>query len=124
MWNIHHLFPLFLVFSELPNYVKVEAETKADYLAQRSSILHWESEEILGGKIPLSQDEQKVNNLLMTYKNREIMAFMDANDTLPCAKHFFKAKPLIEESKVFHLIKQIPKGKSVVLPFFKNSCLH
>ncbi len=105
---------MFVLF-ELANYVQVKAESKADYLAQRSSVLLQESKEILGGKMPLSQDEQKVNNLLMAFKNREIMTFKDANDTLPSAKHFFKAKPFIEESKVFHLLKQAPKGMLTML---------
>lgn len=65
---------------------------------------------MIGGLLPLSLKELKVDALLKKVKNVEVDAGFLNPATYPPALHFFNAKPLIEMSNVFKFIKAMPKG--------------
>lgn len=63
-----------------------------------------------GGYQSLSEKELLVDEIVRTLKRQEIN---EGSTNLSCyapALHFFRAKPLIEQSKIFDIIKNIPKG--------------
>ena len=79
------------------------------YLTQRQQILDQESRQFLGGGLTLDSMEQAANALLMEAKQREYdQAF--ATLQFPPAMHFFEAKPLMLQSQVYQIIRQMPKG--------------
>lgn len=72
---------------------------------QREKILQQETSEKVGGRVELTPAERKLDSLLHKLKEKE----MQDRYFLP-AMHFFKAKPYIEKSQVFKLLKKMPKG--------------
>jgi predicted lysophospholipase L1 biosynthesis ABC-type transport system permease subunit len=79
------------------------------YLTQRQQILDQESRQFLGGSLTLDYMEQAANALLMEAKQREYDQAL-ATLEFPPAMHFFKAKPLMLQSEVYQIIRQMPKG--------------
>ena len=68
----------------------------------------------IGGKMKLSDSERQVNDILMTMKAKELDVARENITNFPPAVHFFHAKPLIEKSEVFKMIRNMPKGKFTV----------
>lgn len=65
---------------------------------------------IEGGHLILDSKEQHVDDIIRVLKTEEInMGFKNGSNYAP-AMHFFRAKSLIEQSKVFDAIKMVPKG--------------
>ena len=91
-------------------------ETRNDYLARRLSALTQEANEFLGSNLTLSENEQQVNNKLMSLKQQEINSSVSSNIFLP-SMHFFHSKPYIESSKVFWFLRKMPKGMHTLLVF-------
>ncbi|XP_072033342.1 adenosine deaminase 2-like [Amphiura filiformis] len=83
-----------------------------DYLASRAKLLDMEKMQRLGGKIVLTAKEQKVNETLMAMKEKEFQAGLDAKP-FSAAMHFMLAKPHIDKSEVFDIIKMMPKGAAL-----------
>ncbi|XP_072506251.1 adenosine deaminase 2 isoform X4 [Notamacropus eugenii] len=71
----------------------------------------------IGGKLLLTEQEELANKKLMALKNAEITQAMKKSQ-FPPSMHFFRAKKLIEESKVFHVLKKMPKGAALHLHDF------
>ncbi|XP_043823728.1 adenosine deaminase 2 isoform X2 [Dromiciops gliroides] len=71
----------------------------------------------IGGELSLTAQEELANKKLMTLKNEEIKQAMKKGQ-FPPSMHFFRAKKLIEESKVFHVLKKMPKGAALHLHDF------
>jgi adenosine deaminase CECR1 len=85
----------------------------ADFWDDRNTFFTKEASQIIGSSIELTEDEQKVNDILMDIKLKEYdEGFADPSKFLP-SFHFFQTKSRIEESEVFKFIQKIPKGASL-----------
>lgn len=58
-----------------------------------------------GGRVALTETEQKLDAHLHQLKEKEMSAAL-----FPPAIHFFKAKHLIERSPIFRMLQKMPKG--------------
>ncbi|KAJ8954010.1 hypothetical protein NQ318_004301 [Aromia moschata] len=67
----------------------------------------------MGASLSLTPKEQRVNDILMNYKLSEYdEGFLNPGSFL-AAQHFFKSKAAIENSEIFKIIRQLPKGASL-----------
>lgn len=73
--------------------------------AQRDLLMLEEAFRQTGGKVALTAAEQRLDTYLHLLKEKEMSAAV-----FPPAIHFFKAKPLIQESPIFKLLQKMPKG--------------
>ncbi|XP_039219076.1 adenosine deaminase 2 isoform X3 [Crotalus tigris] len=78
-------------------------------LSKREMILQKENARRTGGNLMLAQQEKYFNCKLMHLKKTEVMRAMQTG-IFPPAMHFFKAKSFIEQSAVFNILKEMPKG--------------
>uniref|UniRef100_D3TQW4 Adenosine deaminase n=1 Tax=Glossina morsitans morsitans TaxID=37546 RepID=D3TQW4_GLOMM len=112
---------IFFIFSS----AATASESNADYLATttidstvknstyfkvREALIQTEDHLSTGGDLQLNSKEIEVDKIFMKYKIEELEE--GSRDPLKNAAsmHFFKAKPLIERSKVFRFLQQMPKG--------------
>lgn len=58
----------------------------------------------------MSEKELKANEIFMEYKIKELDRGFENEEKNAAALHFFKAKPLIDKSKVFQFLHRMPKG--------------
>ncbi|MBN3319018.1 ADA2 deaminase, partial [Atractosteus spatula] len=65
-----------------------------------------------GGNIVLMEAELNVNKYLQTLKEQEV-ADCRISGKFPPAMHFFRARSLIEESRVFKFLQKMPKGAAL-----------
>lgn len=72
---------------------------------QRDLLMRQEAHRQTGGGVTLSLAEQKLDAYLHRLKEQE----MSAAHFLP-AIHFFKARPLIQQSPIFKMLQKMPKG--------------
>ncbi|KAE8744958.1 hypothetical protein FOCC_FOCC008370 [Frankliniella occidentalis] len=77
------------------------------YLVERTKFLSDESQRFLGNSLVLGAAEQRVNGLLMAWKQKEYN--VPEADFLP-AHSFFLVREAIERSPVYKFIKRMPKG--------------
>ncbi|XP_074032812.1 adenosine deaminase-like [Leptinotarsa decemlineata] len=75
------------------------SSTQADYWTDRAALLN--------------EKEREVNELLKTYKYQEYDTGFAHPESFLAAQYFFQAEEGIEQSKVFKLIKKLPKGASL-----------
>lgn len=94
------------------------------YLEERRKILDAEDEMRVGGDIVLTRLEETVNSILMKLKHDEIEAARVNNKPFLPHIHFFKAKKLMEQNKVFQIIRSMPKGQCAVHCFSKIDIQH
>ncbi|XP_033208164.1 adenosine deaminase 2-like [Belonocnema kinseyi] len=81
-----------------------------DYWSKRANLIHAEKKIAFGGDISLTKNEMLTNRTLMSAKLKEIQeGFSDPNKFFPRA-NFLTVKNKIEKSKVFQIIKKMPKG--------------
>lgn len=59
----------------------------------------------MGGGVQLNEQEKLLDSKLQTLKEHEMKV-----GPFPPSIHFFKAKPLIEQSPIFSLLQKMPKG--------------
>lgn len=64
----------------------------------------------VGGKTKLNQKEEIVNQILLEAKSMELNQTRSNEKRNIAGMHFFKTKNLIDKSKVFKIIKRMPKG--------------
>ncbi|XP_063697319.1 adenosine deaminase 2-like [Culicoides brevitarsis] len=81
--------------------------------AIRTNMMMTEEKMLEGGSQTLTEKEILVDNLIRNLKREELNAGLRNLSTFAPAMHFFQAKPLIERSKIFEIIKKIPKGASL-----------
>ncbi|KAG8227183.1 hypothetical protein J437_LFUL003389 [Ladona fulva] len=89
--------------------VLLVSSVNADYWEERRAFLEGEEQLFMGSSNQLSADEESANSILMNAKNSEFSVYYD-NQLFPPARHFFLAKADIEKSKVFNILKKLPKG--------------
>lgn len=82
------------------------------YMTSRDELLAKERGQRVGGRLVLSEKEQKVNLMLMAMKDEEYEAGL-SGEPFPPAMHFMLAKHLIDKSEVFDVIKMMPKGAAL-----------
>lgn len=80
------------------------------YEKARWDLLTSEDRVYLGHELPLTPDEQKFNEILMNLKDKEINEGFGTPINFTGARHFFHVLDKINKSKVFKLIKKMPKG--------------
>ncbi|XP_008576481.1 PREDICTED: adenosine deaminase CECR1 [Galeopterus variegatus] len=71
----------------------------------------------LGGQLVLQKQEETANEHLMMLKKAEMLQAMKS-EVFPPSMHFFQAKHLMEKSRVFDIIKKMPKGAALHLHDF------
>lgn len=85
----------------------------ADYWADRAALIDTERSMSTGGSLELNEKEKIVNAQLMAMKFDEIeRGFADPSQFAP-AFHFFDSVKLVEQSRVFSVLKTVPKGGSL-----------
>ncbi|XP_070546319.1 adenosine deaminase 2-like [Ptychodera flava] len=87
---------------------------QCSHLSQREELLAEDASFATGSQIQLEGKEWAVNDVLMSFKGKEIEKGVNTS-VYPPNMHFFQAKPLIEQSEVFKIIKLMPKGASLHL---------
>ncbi|XP_063164201.1 adenosine deaminase 2 [Candoia aspera] len=78
-------------------------------LNKRDRLFEKEDARRTGGNLILTPQEEHFNDKLMNLKETEVIKAMQTG-LFPPAMHFFKAKGLIEQSAVFSILKEMPKG--------------
>ncbi|KAJ3612520.1 hypothetical protein NHX12_020795 [Muraenolepis orangiensis] len=73
--------------------------------SQREALRCQETSRQTGGRVVLTAAERRLDARLRTMMEREM-----SREPFPPSVHFFRAKPLIEESPVFRLLQKMPKG--------------
>ena len=80
------------------------------YAEARAAIIQAEEGMMTGGNVYLNPKEKQVDELIKNLKMRDIReGILDPINYAP-GLHFFKAKPIIEKSQIFKIIKKMPKG--------------
>ncbi|MCC9135651.1 hypothetical protein ACFSKU_12920 [Pontibacter silvestris] len=90
--------PLAVSYSNADDY-----ETQRQKLVQKDSLLSFE------GTISLSEKEEAANQKLIALRE-EMIAYYDSVHFFPPAHHFFKSKEHIYSTKLYKILKKIPKG--------------
>ncbi|XP_063833031.1 adenosine deaminase AGSA-like [Ostrinia nubilalis] len=80
------------------------------YNAERNELLTQEDELFLGGKLKLTEDEENVNDILMHWKREEVDESFANPENYNFSKHFFRYRNDVSKSKVYQIIKKMPKG--------------
>nr|XP_056702911.1 adenosine deaminase 2 [Euleptes europaea] len=75
----------------------------------RASLMEKENARRIGGNLVLDKREEHADQKLMRLKEAEVVEAMRTG-LFPPSMHFFKAKALIDQSAVFRILKQMPKG--------------
>ncbi|KAL3282298.1 hypothetical protein HHI36_005487 [Cryptolaemus montrouzieri] len=83
------------------------------YISERTRVINQERAQFLGGDLLLNEDEYKVDKLITKLKVEELeLSYKDSTQFLP-KQHFFKSKNEIVNSKIFKILKKLPKGHSL-----------
>ncbi|XP_055612714.1 adenosine deaminase 2-like isoform X2 [Uranotaenia lowii] len=69
-----------------------------------------EDQHATGGHAFLTSKESKANEILLQYKNQSISDGIEHPESYAPGMHFFNAKPLIDKSVIFRILKAMPKG--------------
>ena len=80
-----------------------------DYMSDRKSLLKKDTVNRTGNRLVLSDNEKKANKILMAWKHKELSSAFATAEFIG-AESFITAKPKIEQSQVFKIIKKMPKG--------------
>ncbi|XP_012250100.1 adenosine deaminase 2-like [Bombus impatiens] len=101
------IFPFIILLG----YAAVNAAfLRVNYTVLRNEILKYEERLMIGANLTLNDDEKAANKVLMKAKEEELIAgFKDPSQYAP-ARNFLEAKKDIERSKVFQLLRRMPKG--------------
>lgn len=83
-----------------------------NYLKKREQIIRLDSSNTLGKDLILSKNEIQVSEILLKEKFELQIAYEDSSRFLPLL-NFLEGKELIDKSRVFQIIKKIPKGASL-----------
>ncbi|XP_011693439.1 PREDICTED: adenosine deaminase CECR1-like [Wasmannia auropunctata] len=87
-----------------------QSPQRKTYWETRRRLILDEKRLSLGGELELSPIEARANQVLMRAKSREIYdGFITGNSFLP-SRNFMEVIPKIEESEVFKILRDMPKG--------------
>lgn len=96
-------FLLLLCSQVLPKHVDI-------VLQEKEMLLERELKMMLGSDIVLSDNEEKVNEIIMSLKNRELNEGFKGREAYNLSKHFFHYKDEVKKSPLFKIIQDMPKG--------------
>ena len=100
---------LLLISCKPAEVLNDSAKTYPDYLSQRRALMASDSALYFSQDIVLSEKEklfdQRLNKL-----QREMIATYKADHFFPPARNFYQSKQHIEETPLFSILKQMPKG--------------
>lgn len=82
----------------------------SDFNNERIRIFETESSMAVGGKIILTKKENKLNNILMKRKYDELDYWFQNPQHFNFSKHYFHYRDEIKNSKVYNIIRRMPKG--------------
>eukprot|EP00795_Rhopilema_esculentum_P016451 gene16451-7865_t len=85
-----------------------------DYLAERQKLIAEDAAQRTGQQIILTDKEKKANDILMAWKRKELDAAFTSGKFIG-AESFITTKTKIVQSKVFQIIKKMPKGADLHL---------
>ncbi|XP_049879499.1 adenosine deaminase 2-like [Pectinophora gossypiella] len=91
----------------------ISARTLDDYERNKTSLLEQEAIVSVGAGLRLSEDELQVNNILMTLKDEENKNSIANPENYNFTKHYFTYRDQIEKSRVYQIIKRMPKGAAL-----------
>ncbi|XP_053683560.1 adenosine deaminase 2-like [Sabethes cyaneus] len=91
-------------------YTTIARCTSDEYNLKRHAILEAEKIHATGGNAFLTAKETLANEMLIGLKNQSVHDATYSPDTYAPGMHFFRAKPFIEASEVFRILKAMPKG--------------
>ncbi|KAF3419908.1 hypothetical protein E2986_00234 [Frieseomelitta varia] len=83
---------------------------RANYTILRNEILEYEQRLMIGANLTLNDIERAANKVLMKVKKEELNAGFKNLSRYAPARNFLAVKEDIERSKVFHLLRRMPKG--------------
>ncbi|XP_026313545.1 adenosine deaminase 2-like [Hyposmocoma kahamanoa] len=81
-----------------------------DYERNRNSLLEEENVHALGGKLQLDSEEAILNKILKQLKEAEVDESFKNPNRFNFSKHYFTYRDEISNSKVYQIIKRMPKG--------------
>lgn len=81
-----------------------------DYLAKRKQFIDNEIEYGFGSDVQLNEKEQRANAIIMAAKEAEYANGILAPYTFNPSRHIFETLATIKQSKLFQIIKKMPKG--------------
>lgn len=81
-----------------------------NYTSLRNEILEYEQRLMIGANLTLNETEQAANKILMKVKEEELDAGFKNPLLFASARNFLDAREDIEKSKVFRLLRHMPKG--------------
>ncbi|XP_057325715.1 adenosine deaminase 2-like [Microplitis mediator] len=81
-----------------------------DYWTKRAALITEEEKNSLGGNLSLDPKERLANDLLLTLKRKEIDDAFEGRAKFFPAKNFIEVRNEINKSKLFDIIKKMPKG--------------
>uniref|UniRef100_A0A182WBF6 Adenosine deaminase n=1 Tax=Anopheles minimus TaxID=112268 RepID=A0A182WBF6_9DIPT len=81
-----------------------------EYCRLREEFFNREQARGLGADLVLSEDEQRLNRYVMHLKQQELAKGVENPYELVSARHFFEMLERINESPLFKVIQQMPKG--------------
>ena len=106
MWKgLHVVTALLLLITTSTSALPIKS-----YWTQRSELLKSEQAAALGGRLLFGRRESVVNYILMEAKRDELARGLIDPSVFTPSRSFFDMKKSIEQSRVFNLIKKIPKG--------------
>ncbi|CAH2986196.1 unnamed protein product [Chilo suppressalis] len=84
-----------------------------NYMADRIRFLEEENNLHLGSALKLTEEEKRANEILMYWKNKEIEESFGNSTRFRLSNHFFSYKKEISKSKVYQMIRRMPKGAAL-----------
>ncbi|KAJ0181492.1 hypothetical protein K1T71_003577 [Dendrolimus kikuchii] len=84
-----------------------------NYSQYKDQLIDAEFISSVGGQVYLTADEIKANGVLMYWKNKEVEASIKYPQYNNFSKHYFMYKDDIWKSKVYQIIKKMPKGAAL-----------
>lgn len=80
------------------------------YIASRESVFKLENSNNFESDVKLNQKEERANAIIMAVKNNELDDGLKNPQNFAPSRHFFEALDKINKSKLFKIIRKMPKG--------------
>ena len=81
----------------------------SSHMERRTDLLWKEAKRAVGFSLALNEKEKKVDEILLAAKKKEVEEGFEG--CFPPAVNFLVGKPLVERSRVFDIIRRMPKGR-------------